>query len=46
MEFIEVSAKTVEDALTEALVQLGATSDQVEYEVVENENIVNKKYYI
>jgi len=35
MEFIEVSAKTVEDALTEALVQLGATSDQVEYEVVE-----------
>ena len=35
MEFIEVSAKTVEDALTEALVQLGTTSDQVEYEVVE-----------
>ena len=35
MEYIEVSAKTVEDALTEALVQLGATSDQVEYEVVE-----------
>jgi len=35
MEFIEVSAKTVEDALTEALIQLGATSDQVEYEVVE-----------
>ena len=35
MEFIEVSAKTVEDSLTEALVQLGATSDQVEYEVVE-----------
>ena len=35
MEYIEVSAKTVEDALTEALVQLGATSDQVEYEVIE-----------
>ena len=35
MEYIEVSAKTVEDALTEALVQLGTTSDQVEYEVVE-----------
>ena len=35
MEYIEVSAKTVEDALTEALVKLGATSDQVEYEVVE-----------
>ena len=35
MEFREFSAKTVEDALTEALVQLGTTSDQVEYEVVE-----------
>ena len=35
MEFREFSAKTVEDALTEALVQLGATSDQVEYEVIE-----------
>ena len=35
MEFIEVSAKTVEDALTEALIKLGATSDQVEYEVIE-----------
>ncbi len=35
MEYIEISAKTVEDALTEALVKLGATSDQVEYEVVE-----------
>jgi len=35
MEFREFSAKTVEDALTEALVELGTTSDQVEYEVVE-----------
>lgn len=35
MEYIEVSAKTVEDALTDALIKLGATSDQVEYEVVE-----------
>ena len=35
MEFREFSAKTVEDALTEALIELGATSDQVEYEVVE-----------
>ncbi len=35
MEYIEVSAKTVDDALTEALVKLGATSDQVEYEVIE-----------
>ena len=35
MEYIEISAKTVDDALTEALVKLGATSDQVEYEVIE-----------
>jgi spoIIIJ-associated protein len=35
MEFQEFSAKTVEEALTDALVALGATSDQVEYEVVE-----------
>lgn len=35
MEFIEVSAKTVDDAITEALVQLGTTSDQIEYEVIE-----------
>ena len=35
MEFIEVTAKTVDDAIAEALVQLGATSDQIEYEVIE-----------
>lgn len=34
MEFIEVSAKTVNDAVTDALIQLGVTSDQLEYEVV------------
>ena len=34
MEFIEVSAKTVNDAITDALVRLGVTSDQLEYEVV------------
>ena len=34
MEFIEVSAKTVNDAITEALVKLEVTSDQLEYEVV------------
>ena len=34
MEFIEVSAKTVNDAVTDALVQLGVTSDQLDYEVV------------
>jgi spoIIIJ-associated protein len=35
MEFIEVSGKTVEDALTEASIQLGTTSDQIEYEVID-----------
>lgn len=35
MEFIEVSAKTVDDAITEALIQLGTTSDQIEYEIIE-----------
>lgn len=35
MDFIEVSAKTVDDAVTEALIKLGATSDQIEYEVIE-----------
>lgn len=34
MEFIDVSAKTVNDAVTDALVRLGVTSDQLEYEVV------------
>lgn len=34
MEFIEVSEKTVNDAITDALVQLGVTSSQLEYEVV------------
>ncbi|MBO5523839.1 MAG: protein jag [Roseburia sp.] len=35
MEFIEISAKTVDDAITEALVKLGTTSDKIEYEVIE-----------
>lgn len=35
MEFIEVSAKTVNDAITEACQKLGVTSDKLEYEVLE-----------
>ena len=35
MDFIEVSAKNVDDAITEASIQLGTTSDQIEYEVIE-----------
>ena len=38
MDFIEVKAKTVDDAITEALVQLGTTSDQIEYEIIEKES--------
>ncbi len=34
-EYIEVTAKTVEEAITDALVQLGATSDQIDYEVID-----------
>lgn len=36
-DFIEVTGKTVEDALTNASIQLGITSDKVEYEVIEKE---------
>jgi spoIIIJ-associated protein len=37
-EWIEVSAKTTEEAVTEALIQLATTSDKVEYEVLEKES--------
>lgn len=35
MDFIEISAKTVDDAITEALIKLGTTSSQIEYEVID-----------
>ena len=35
MDYIEISAKTVNDAITEACQKLGITSDKLEYEVVE-----------
>ena len=35
MEFIEVSAKTVSEAITEACQKLGVTSDRLEYSVIE-----------
>ena len=34
-EYLEVSAKTVEEAITEACIRLGITSDKLEYEVIE-----------
>ena len=35
MEYVEFSGKSVDEALTNALVALGTTSDQIEYEVIE-----------
>lgn len=35
MDYIEVTGKTVDDAITNALIQLETTSDQIEYEVIE-----------
>lgn len=35
MKFIEVKAKTVDEAITEATIQLGVTSDQIEYEILD-----------
>lgn len=35
MEFIEISAKTVDEAVTAACQQLAVTSDKLEYEVIE-----------
>ena len=34
MEFIEVTAKTVDDAITEACQKFSVTSDKLEYEVI------------
>lgn len=34
-EYIEISAKTVSEAVTEALTKLGITADKLEYEVIE-----------
>ena len=36
--WVEFSAKTVDEALTEALIKLETTSDQIEYEVLERES--------
>lgn len=35
MDFIKVSAKTVNDAIMEASIQLGTSSDNIEYEVIQ-----------
>ena len=38
-DYITVSAKTLDDAITEALVQLGVTSDRLDYIVVEKGSV-------
>jgi spoIIIJ-associated protein len=38
MEWLEITAKTVGGALTDAVIKLGTTSDNVEYEVLEKES--------
>ena len=35
MDMITVSAKTVDEAITKALIELSTTSDKLEYEVVD-----------
>ena len=35
MEYIEISAKTVDEAITEAIIQLGTPHEKIEYEVIE-----------
>ena len=35
MDMIKVTAKTVEEAVTKALIELEITSDKLEYEVIE-----------
>ena len=38
MEWREFTAKTVDEALTSALMELGVTSDKIEYEIIEKES--------
>ena len=35
MEYIEVTGRTIDDALTNACLKLETTSDNIEYEVIE-----------
>ena len=37
-EWLEFTGKTVNDALTEATINLKTTSDKIEYEVIEKES--------
>ncbi len=35
MDFIEITAKTLDDAITEASIRLGTTSDNIQYEILD-----------
>ena len=37
-DWLEITAKTVEDAIIEAAMTLGTSSDQLEYEIIEKES--------
>ena len=37
-EWIEISAKTVDDAINEGLIRLGTTTDKMDVEVLEKES--------
>ena len=39
MEYIEISAKTVDDCITDACIQLSVTSDNLDYEVIQQPSI-------
>ena len=39
MDCIEITAKTVDDAITEGLIKLGTTSDKVETEIIEKGSV-------
>ncbi|BCJ96955.1 DNA/RNA-binding protein [Anaerocolumna cellulosilytica] len=38
MEWLEITAKTVDEAITDALIKLRTTSDRMDYEVIEKES--------
>ena len=40
MDWKEISAKTVDEALTNAMLELGTTIDNIEYEIIEKESSV------
>ena len=44
MNEITVSAKTLDDAITEASIQLGVASDQMEYDVIEKGSAIQEGF--